>query len=77
MSLTLAPINVAGFTKKEHNGAAVFVAYCLDSVMAVQTFRTDEASLYHSAYIAILIGYGVKTALACVLNFYMWSVNKK
>ena len=33
--------------------------------------------MYTSAYVAILIGYSVKTLMVVVLYAYMWSVNKK
>ena len=40
-------------------------------------FKSSEAPYYHSAYIAMLVGYAVKLAMVVVLYFYMWSENKK
>ncbi|KAK4973143.1 hypothetical protein LTR42_006437 [Elasticomyces elasticus] len=76
LSLTLVSSNVAGYTKKQLTGAALFVGYCVGNIIGPQTFRDKEAPLYHSAYIAILVGYTAKTVLVGVLYFYMWSVNK-
>ncbi|KAI0017554.1 MFS general substrate transporter [Xylariomycetidae sp. FL0641] len=74
MSLTMVSSNVAGYTKKQLTGAMIFVAYC---IIGPQTFIETEAPLYTSAYVAILVGYSVKTFMVIVLFAYMWSVNKK
>ncbi|KAI1338196.1 MFS general substrate transporter [Xylariaceae sp. FL0016] len=74
MSLTMVSSNVAGYTKKQLTGAILFVGYC---IIGPQTFIETEAPRYTSAYIAILVGYSVKTAMVVVLYVYMWSVNKK
>ena len=42
-----------------------------------QTFKDSEAPGYHSAYIAMLVGYMVKLAMVVVLYIYMFMVNKK
>lgn len=55
----------------------VFVGYCVGNIIGPQTFREKEAPLYHSAYIAILVGYSAKTVFVMVLYAYMWNVNKK
>ncbi|KAK5112330.1 hypothetical protein LTR62_004293 [Meristemomyces frigidus] len=77
MSLTMVSSNVAGYTKKQLTGAAVFVGYCVGNIIGPQTFRSKEAPYYHSAYIAMLVGYSVKTALVAVLYYYMWDSNRK
>ncbi|KAI1259070.1 MFS general substrate transporter [Xylariaceae sp. FL1019] len=77
MSLTMVSSNVAGYTKKQLTGAILFVGYCVGNVIGPQTFIDSEAPLYTSAYIAILVGYSVKTLLVIVLYLYMWGVNKK
>ncbi|KAI1122921.1 major facilitator superfamily domain-containing protein [Nemania abortiva] len=77
MSLTMVSSNVAGYTKKQLTGAILFVGYCVGNIIGPQTFIEKEAPLYTSAYIAILIGYSVKTLLVVVLYAYMWAVNKK
>ncbi|KAF2717498.1 MFS general substrate transporter [Polychaeton citri CBS 116435] len=77
MSLTMVSSNVGGYTKKQLTGAFVFTGYCVGNIIGPQTFRKDEAPGYHSAYIAMLVGYSVKLLMVCVLYFYMWSVNKK
>ncbi|KAI8626136.1 MFS general substrate transporter [Xylariaceae sp. FL1651] len=74
MSLTMVSSNVAGYTKKQLTGAVLFVGYC---IIGPQTFIETEAPLYTSAYIAILVGYSVKTVMVVVLYLYMWTVNKK
>lgn len=69
--------NVAGYTKKQLTGAAIFVGYCVGNIIGPQTFRESEAPLYQSAYIAIVVGYSVKTTLVMVLYAYMWTANKR
>lgn len=49
----------------------------LGQIIGPQTFIEKEAPLYTSAYIAILVGYLVKTLMVVVLYLYMWAVNKK
>ncbi|KAF7186390.1 putative transporter [Pseudocercospora fuligena] len=77
LSLTMVSSNVAGYTKKQLTGAAVFVGYCVGNIIGPQTFIESEAPAYTSAYIAILIGYSVKTVMVIILYAYMWAVNKK
>ncbi|KAL1845298.1 hypothetical protein VTK73DRAFT_718 [Phialemonium thermophilum] len=77
LSLTMVSSNVAGYTKKQLTGALLFVGYCTGNIIGPQTFISTEAPLYRSAYIAILIGYSIKTIMVVVLYVYMWSVNKK
>ncbi|KAB5542548.1 MFS allantoate transporter-like protein [Coniochaeta sp. 2T2.1] len=77
MSLTMVSSNVAGYTKKQLTGAFIFVGYCVGNIVGPQTFLDREAPLYRSAYIAILIGYSVKTVAVVVLYAYMWSENKR
>jgi len=42
-----------------------------------QTFRDSEKPGYHSAYIAMLVGYVVKLGMVVVLYVYMFTANKK
>ncbi|KAI1465077.1 MFS general substrate transporter [Daldinia caldariorum] len=77
LSLTMVSSNVAGYTKKQLTGAFLFVGYCVGNIIGPQTFIETEAPFYTSAYIAILIGYSVKTVMVIVLYIYMWMVNKK
>ncbi|KAI0097112.1 MFS general substrate transporter [Daldinia grandis] len=77
LSLTMVSSNVAGYTKKQLTGAFLFVGYCVGNIIGPQTFIETEAPFYTSAYIAILIGYSVKTVMVVVLYIYMWSVNRK
>ncbi|KAI0976363.1 MFS general substrate transporter [Xylaria arbuscula] len=77
MSLTMVSSNVAGYTKKQLTGAILFVGYCVGNIIGPQTFIASEAPFYTSAYIAILIGYSLKTLMVVVLYLYMWAVNKK
>ncbi|KAI1326622.1 MFS general substrate transporter [Xylariaceae sp. FL0255] len=77
MSLTMVSSNVAGYTKKQLTGAILFVGYCLGNIIGPQTFISSEAPFYTSAYVAILIGYSVKTVMVIVLYLYMWRVNKR
>ncbi|KAI1393189.1 MFS general substrate transporter [Hypoxylon trugodes] len=77
LSLTMVSSNVAGYTKKQLTGAFLFVGYCVGNIIGPQTFIDSEAPFYTSAYIAILIGYCVKTTMVIVLYLYMWLVNKK
>ncbi|KAH8819379.1 major facilitator superfamily domain-containing protein [Xylogone sp. PMI_703] len=77
LSLTMVSSNIAGYTKKQFTGALLFIGYCVGNIIGPQTFISTEAPLYHSAYIAILVGYCAKTVMVIVLYVYMWSVNKK
>jgi hypothetical protein len=77
MSLTMVSSNVAGYTKKQLTGAILFTGYCVGNIIGPQTFRDSEAPGYHSAYIAMLVGYTVKLAMAVVLYVYMFTANKR
>ncbi|KAF2205035.1 MFS general substrate transporter [Delitschia confertaspora ATCC 74209] len=77
MSLTIVSSNIAGYTKKQLTGAALFTGYCVGNIIGPQTFKDSEKPGYKSAYIAMLIGYCVKLAMCIVLYIYMYSVNKK
>lgn len=75
LSLTMVSSNVAGYTKKQVTGAFLFVGYCVGNIIGPQTFISTEAPLYRSAYVAILVGYCVKTVMVVVLYVYMWREN--
>ncbi|KAI1401139.1 MFS general substrate transporter [Hypoxylon fuscum] len=77
LSLTMVSSNVAGYTKKQLTGAFLFVGYCVGNIIGPQTFIETEAPFYTSAYIAMLVGYSVKTIMVVVLYLYMWTMNKK
>lgn len=77
LSLTMVSSNVAGYTKKQITGAFLFVGYCVGNIIGPQTFIDSEAPFYHSAYVAILVGYCVKTVMVVVLYMYMWRENKR
>ncbi|KAI1206578.1 MFS general substrate transporter [Annulohypoxylon truncatum] len=77
LSMTMVSSNVAGYTKKQLTGAFLFVGYCVGNIIGPQTFKDSEAPFYTSAYIAMLVGYCVKTVMAAVLYLYMWTENKK
>ncbi|KAK5174755.1 uncharacterized protein LTR77_001838 [Saxophila tyrrhenica] len=70
MSLTMVSSNIAGCTKKQ-------ILISSSSIIGPQTFIDNEAPSYPSAYIAILIGYSVKTVMVIILLLYMWMANKK
>lgn len=91
MSLTMITSNVAGSTKKQLTAAILFVGYCVGNIIGPQTFLDSEArkfsaskslhqlieaARYHSAYIAMLVGYSVKLAAVIVLYLYMFRQNK-
>ena len=52
ISLTIVSSNVAGYTKKQLTGAALFTGYCVGNIIGPQTFKASEKPGYHSAYIA-------------------------
>ncbi|KAJ4352676.1 hypothetical protein N0V95_004060 [Ascochyta clinopodiicola] len=52
MSLTIVSSNIAGYTKKQLTGAALFTGYCVGNIIGPQTFKNSEAPRYRSAYIA-------------------------
>ncbi|KAH8662508.1 allantoate permease [Xylariales sp. PMI_506] len=77
MSLTMVSSNVAGSTKKQLTAAVLFTGYCVGNIIGPQTFINSEAPGYHSAYIAMLIGYTVKLLSVVVLYVYMYRENKR
>ncbi|PMD31792.1 MFS general substrate transporter [Hyaloscypha variabilis F] len=76
LSLTMVSSNVAGYTKKQLTGAVLFTGYCVGNIIGPQTFIAKEAPGYHSAYIAMLVGYSVKLLMVVVLYIYMYRINK-
>lgn len=47
------------------------------NIIGPQTFKSSDAPAYHSAYVAMLIGYVIKLVAIVVLYIYMWLANKK
>jgi hypothetical protein len=47
------------------------------NIIGPQTFKSSDAPGYHSAYVAMLVGYCVKLAAIVVLYIYMWAENKR
>ncbi|KAI0475744.1 allantoate permease [Xylariaceae sp. FL0804] len=76
MSLTMISSNIAGSTKKQLTAAILFTGYCVGNIIGPQTFRDSEAPGYHSAYVAMLVGYTVKLMSVVVLYVYMHRENK-
>ncbi|KAK7746007.1 hypothetical protein SLS53_002729 [Cytospora paraplurivora] len=76
MALTMVSSNIAGYTKKQLTSAILFTGYCVGNIIGPQTFIESEAPGYHSAYVAMLVGYCVKLACVVILYIYMWRVNK-
>ncbi|KAL6244412.1 hypothetical protein RBB50_008654 [Rhinocladiella similis] len=77
MSLTMVSSNIAGYTKKQLTAAILFVGYCVGNIIGPQTFKSSEAPHYHSAYVAMMVGYIIKLVAIVLLYIYMFSVNKK
>lgn len=77
MSLTIVSSNIAGYTKKQVTGALLFTGYCVGNIIGPQTFKSSEAPGYHSAYIAMLVGYAIKLVTITILYVYMWRENKR
>ncbi|KAH9883992.1 allantoate permease [Xylariomycetidae sp. FL2044] len=77
MSLTMISSNIAGSTKKQMTAGILFTGYCVGNIIGPQTFRDEEAPYYHSAYIAMLVGYTVKLVMIIVLYIYMFVANKR
>ena len=69
--------NIAGYTKKQVTAAVLFTGYCVGNIIGPQTFIAKEAPHYHSAYIAILVGFTCKLIAIHVLHWYMWTENKR
>lgn len=76
MSLTMVSSNVAGYTKKQLTAAILFTGYCVGNIIGPQTFIDSEEPGYHSAYVAMLVGYTVKLAMVVLLYAYMARSNK-
>ncbi|KAH2848965.1 hypothetical protein KXW36_006565 [Aspergillus fumigatus] len=77
MSLTMVSSNIAGYTKKQVTGALLFTGYCVGNIIGPQTFKESEAPRYHSAYIAMLVGYVVKLVSITALYVYMYMENQR
>ncbi|KAJ1715495.1 MFS transporter [Aspergillus flavus] len=77
MSLTIVSSNIAGSTKKQVTGALLFAGYCVGNIIGPQTFKDSEAPGYHSAYVAMLVGYAVKLVSIIALYLYMYLENKR
>ncbi|KAE8154559.1 major facilitator superfamily domain-containing protein [Aspergillus avenaceus] len=77
MSLTIVSSNIAGSTKKQVTGALLFTGYCVGNIIGPQTFKSSEAPGYHSAYVAMLVGYAVKLTSITALYLYMYFENKR
>ncbi|OCT50892.1 putative transporter [Cladophialophora carrionii] len=77
MSLTMVSSNIAGYTKKQLTAAILFTGYCVGNIIGPQTFKSSDAPAYHSAYVAMLVGYIIKLVSIIVLYIYMYLVNKK
>ncbi|RFU29593.1 hypothetical protein B7463_g6734, partial [Scytalidium lignicola] len=77
MSLTMVSSNVAGYTKKQLTAAVLFTGYCVGNIIGPQTFIASQAPGYHSAYIAMLVGYSIKLCMVVTLYIYMYRSNKK
>ncbi|KAJ6086052.1 MFS general substrate transporter [Penicillium sp. IBT 16267x] len=77
MSLTIISSNIAGYTKKQVTGALLFTGYCVGNIIGPQTFKSSEAPGYHSAYVAMLVGYTVKLTAIVALYLYMYFENKR
>ncbi|KAJ5635586.1 major facilitator superfamily domain-containing protein [Penicillium longicatenatum] len=77
MSLTIVSSNIAGYTKKQVTGALLFTGYCVGNIIGPQTFKSSEAPGYHSAYIAMLVGYTIKLTAIVALYLYMYFENKR
>ncbi|KAI0393068.1 allantoate permease [Xylariaceae sp. FL0594] len=75
MSLTMISSNIAGSTKKQLTAGILFTGYCVGNIIGPQTFLDREAPYYHSAYVAMLVGYTVKLVSIIVLYIYMWRSN--
>ncbi|KAJ5091888.1 MFS general substrate transporter [Penicillium alfredii] len=77
MSLTIVSSNIAGYTKKQVTGSLLFTGYCVGNIIGPQTFKEREAPGYHSAYVAMLVGYSVKLLAITVLYLYMYFENQR
>ena len=77
MSLTMVSSNVAGTTKKQITAGVLFVGYCVGNIIGPQTFKDSEKPGYHSAYVAMMIGYVIKLVAILVLYWYMWTENRR
>ncbi|CAG8333617.1 unnamed protein product [Penicillium salamii] len=77
MTLIIVSSNIAGYTKKQVTGALLFTGYCVGNIIGPQTFKDSEAPGYHSAYIAMLVGYVVKLLCIIALYAYMYLENKR
>lgn len=53
--LSMIASNVAGYTKKTTVNGIFFIGYCIGNIAGPQTFRTNEAPAYTSAFVTMII----------------------
>ncbi|KAF4587152.1 major facilitator superfamily transporter [Ophiocordyceps camponoti-floridani] len=76
LMLSLVSSNVGGFTKKVTVTGMVVMAYCAGNVIGPQFFIEAEAPSYNSAFLAVMMCFGISTVMCFVLRFSLWRQNR-
>ncbi|KAL1854509.1 hypothetical protein VTK73DRAFT_8731 [Phialemonium thermophilum] len=77
MIMSLITANTAGSTKRSTVNAVFFISYCVGNIIGPFAFKANEAPVYTSGIIAVLVGFCVEIALLCAFAVYMRYMNKR
>ncbi|KAF9889034.1 hypothetical protein FE257_008011 [Aspergillus nanangensis] len=77
LSMSLVSSNVAGFTKKATVSSMMFIAYCTGNIIGPFLFFEDEAPVYQSGFLSIIICFAVAIVLIGCLGLSWWWENKR
>lgn len=77
MIMSLLTANVAGSTKRSTVNAIFFISYCVGNIIGPFAFKSNEAPVYTSGIVAILVAYCVEIGLLIAFAFYMIIMNKQ
>jgi hypothetical protein len=76
MIMSLITANTAGSTKRSAVNAAFFISYCVGNIIGPFAFKSDEAPIYTSGIIAVLVAYCVEISLLILFAIYIIWVNR-
>ncbi|KAH8892139.1 MFS general substrate transporter [Thozetella sp. PMI_491] len=76
MIMSFITANTAGSTKRSATNAAFFISYCVGNIIGPFAFKSDEAPVYTSGIIAILVAYCVEIGLLISFAIYIIWLNR-
>jgi len=77
MCLSLISANTGGSTKLTTVNAIFFISYCVGNIIGPFAFKSNEAPIYRSGIIAIMVAYCVEMAVLVGFAVYLAAQNKK